>query len=84
MCPSPEQKAFLRTHSITRCPPAPSVGMFWKSDWECSETDLLKSYGTMPENLTLSEQFEISKLERERRREKRFPAARAQSSSIEH
>ena len=69
MKPTPEQKEFLRAHSITRCPPSPAVGL--GSSRLCrsgeSEADLIRELSSVCTRLTFIEKFAIDKMKRARK-----------------
>ncbi|MGA2475586.1 MAG: hypothetical protein ABSF73_03090 [Terriglobia bacterium] len=47
MTVSPDQLAFIRKHGVTRCPPAPSVGVF--SCKHVSEQEMIRRMCLLPE-----------------------------------
>jgi hypothetical protein len=82
MHPTPEQKEFLRTHAITRCPPVPPVGMFWNRSIlknTMPEEEIFGYLGSLPESEEVKSG--IAKMLQRMERKKKSSVISGQSSA---
>jgi hypothetical protein len=74
MRPTPEQKEFLQTHSIMRCPSGPITPMCWgqsRGSNRFTEEEILRWLASFGEPLTLNQKFEIDRMRKAARRLRR-------------